>query len=189
MKRILHCLAALALSASAFGANAQDARAPDAQSPTATPPAAHSGGYDPIGDVLSAAIRSVEENASAWLLKATLYHGGAHIRGRDSLGCPVVAMRTVAVDPAIVSRRSIIFIKETAGMPLPGGGVHDGYWYASDVGGGIKGNRIDLFTGASAASMRFLSALNLHTLTVSKVGAFSGCPPTSGAGMRLASAG
>jgi len=95
----------------------------------------------------------------------------------------------VAVDPAIVSRRSIIFIKETVGMPLPGGGVHDGYWYASDIGGGIKGNRIDLFTGAGTASMRSASSLNLRTLTVSKVGEFSGCPPTDGgAGMRVADA-
>ena len=32
-------------------------------------------------------------------------------------------------------------------MLLPGGGMHDGYWYASDTGGAIKGARIDLFTG------------------------------------------
>ena len=63
-------------------------------------------------------------------------------------------MRTVAVDPSVVSRRSIIFIKETVGMPLDGGGVHDGYWYASDIGGAIKGARIDLFTGPGAGSMR-----------------------------------
>jgi len=185
LKRILQCLAALALSASAFSANAQDARAPE----SATPPSASSAKYDPIGDVLTAAIRSVEENAKDWLLKATLYHGGARMSSRDSLGCPVAAMRTVAVDPAIVSRRSIIFIKETVGMPLPGGGVHDGYWYASDIGGGIRGNRIDLFTGAGAASMHSAASLNLRTLTVSKVGQFSGCPPTDGgAGMRVADA-
>ena len=185
MKRILHCLAALALSASAFGAQAQDAQAPESQ----TPPSAHSDKYDPIGDVLSAAIRSVEENATDWLLKATLYHGGGGMKGRDSLGCPVSAMRTVAVDPAIVARHSIIFIKETVGMPLPGGGLHDGYWYASDIGGAIKGRRIDLFTGAGAASMRPMAALNLRTLTVSKVGSFTGCPPADGgAAVRVADA-
>jgi len=185
MKRILYCLAALALSASAFGAQAQDAQAGPAQ----IPGAARTPAYDPIGDTLAAALRSQDENASDWALRATLYHGGGGMSARDSLGCPVAAMRTVAVDPAIVSRRSIIFIKETVGMPLPGGGVHDGYWYASDVGGAIKGQRIDLFTGPGAASMRAMASLNLRTVSVSKVGDFSGCPPTDGgAGVRVADA-
>jgi 3D (Asp-Asp-Asp) domain-containing protein len=174
LKRILNCLAALALSASAFGAQAQDSQ------PAQTPAPAAAAAYDPIGDVLDAATRSQDENASDWALRASLYHGGGGMKARDSLGCPVAAMRTVAVDPAIVSRHSIIFIKETVGMALPGGGVHDGYWYASDVGGAIKGHRIDLFTGATATSMRPMAALNLQTLTVTKVGSFSGCPPIDG---------
>jgi 3D (Asp-Asp-Asp) domain-containing protein len=179
LKRILNCLAALALSATPLGAQAQIPQSVPAQTPA----------YDPIGDVLSAALRSSDENASDWALRATLYHGGGGMKARDSLGCPVAAMRTVAVDPAIVSRRSIVFIKETVGMPLPGGGVHDGYWYASDVGGAIKGQRIDLFTGPGAASMRPMASLNLHTLTVTKVGDFSGCPPTDGGvGLQVADA-
>ena len=122
------------------------------------------------------------ENAANWGLRATLYHGGHAMKAHDSLGCRVSPMRTVAVDPAIVARHSIIFIKETVGLPLEGGGVHDGYWYASDIGGAIKGNRIDLFTGADSGSMRPLQGLNLKTLTVSKVGDFSGCPPMDGGG-------
>ena len=180
MKRILNCLAALAFSASAFNAQAQLPQPVPAQTPA----------YDPMGDAITAALRSSEENASDWSLRATLYHGGGGMKARDSIGCPVAAMRTVAVDPAIVSRRSIIFIKETVGMPLPGGGVHDGYWYASDVGGAIKGRRIDLFTGPGAASMRAMASLNLRRLSVSKVGDFTGCPPTDGgAGLRVADAG
>jgi 3D (Asp-Asp-Asp) domain-containing protein len=179
MKRILYCLAALALSATALGAQAQIPQSVRAQTPA----------YDPMGDAITAALRSSDENASDWSLRATLYHGGGGMKAHDSLGCPVAAMRTVAVDPAIVTRRSIIFIKETVGMPLPGGGVHDGYWYASDVGGAIKGQRIDLFTGPGAASMRALASLNLRTLTVTKVGDFSGCPPTDGgAGVQVADA-
>lgn len=171
MKRILGCLAALALPATATGAELIPA------------------GYDPIGDIITASAQSTTENASDWNLRASLYHGGHHMTARDSLGCRVAPMRTVAVDPAIVSRHSIIFIKETVGMPLPGGGVHDGYWYASDIGGAIKGARIDLFTGAGAGSMRPLMPLNLKTLTVTKVGQFSGCPPVDGGeGERVASA-
>lgn len=166
MKRILACLATLALAAISFGAKAQP--------------------YDPIGDAISAATQSAVENATDWSLKATLYHTSRHSSARDSLGCKVSPMRTVAVDPAIVSRRSIVFIKETAGMALPDGSVHDGYWYASDVGGAIKGARIDLFTGRSAASMQALEGLNQRRLTVSKAGAFTGCPPLDGGVARVA---
>jgi 3D (Asp-Asp-Asp) domain-containing protein len=219
MKRIVACLATLALAASlANGAQAQSAIQPTAQSPTLdalTPQPIQAAAqtltdagaaaqapdaapktpnviqrvFDPLGDALAAAERSLVENAVAWSLKATLYHGGSGMAGRDSLGCRVSPMRTVAVDPSIVSRRSIIFIKETVGMALPGGGLHDGYWYASDTGGAIKGSRIDLFTGLGSGSMHALQGLNLKTLTVSKVGDFSGCPPLDGGiGDRVADA-
>ena len=189
MKRILQCLAAVAFSASAFSAQAQVPQPVAAQTPPLQTLPLQTPAYDPLGDAITAALRSDEENASDWSLRATLYHGGGGMKAHDSLGCPVAAMRTVAVDPAIVARRSIIFIKETVGLPLPGGGVHDGYWYASDVGGAIKGQRIDLFTGPGAASMRALASLNLRTVTVTKVGDFAGCPPNDGgAGTRVADA-
>jgi len=173
MKRILACLAALALPATAVAAE---------------PLAA---GYDPIGDVIAASASAplTVQTVSDLALRATLYHGGRHMGGRDSLGCRVAPMRTVAVDPTIVSRHSIIYIKETVGLRMADGGVHDGYWYASDVGPAIKGARIDLFTGDSAGSMRALMPLNLKSLTVTKVGEFTGCPPADGGeGAQVASA-
>jgi 3D (Asp-Asp-Asp) domain-containing protein len=160
MRRILACLATLTIIAASSAARAQ--------------------GYDPIGDIIAGVNESALENATAWGLKATLYHGGNGMSARDSLGCKVSPMRTVAIDRALVTRGAILFIKETVGLLLPGGGVHDGYWYASDTGGAIKGQRIDLFTGERAESMRPLEPLNLHTLTVTKVGEFKGCPPIDG---------
>jgi hypothetical protein len=59
---------------------------------------------------------------------------------------------------------------------MPDGRKHDGFWYASDTGGAIKGKRIDLYTGSGAGSMRPLMKLNLKTLTVKRVGEFDGCP-------------
>jgi len=59
---------------------------------------------------------------------------------------------------------------------MPDGRPHDGYWYASDVGGAIKGNRIDLFTGSGRGSMAPMMKLNLKALTVSRAGTFEGCP-------------
>lgn len=177
MKRILACLATLAFAASNLGVWATGAQA---QSPAQAAPQASQ--LDPIGDLIAGVDRSAVENATDWKLRATLYHGGRGMRARDSLGCVVSPMRTVAADRALVSRHTIIFIKETVGLPLPDGSVHDGYWYVSDIGGAIRGERIDLFTGPGAASMRPMMALNLKTLTVSKAGEFSGCPPIDGGG-------
>jgi 3D (Asp-Asp-Asp) domain-containing protein len=132
---------------------------------------------DPIGDLIASAVAAVAKAADAIMLKATLYHTGAPGVGtRDSLGCTVVAMRTAAVNGLSVPRHTLLFIKETVGLPMPDGRVHDGYWYASDLGGGIKGSRIDLFTGNGRASMAALAKLNQAMLTVQPMGRFTGCP-------------
>jgi 3D (Asp-Asp-Asp) domain-containing protein len=116
-----------------------------------------------------------------WRLSARLYHaGGGGATGNDSLGCRPIAMRTVAVDPRVVPRRTRLFIKETVGLRLPDGTVHDGYWYASDTGGAIRGTKIDLYTGHGRGSMRPVMPLNMSTLTVVEAGRFDGCPPAWG---------
>nr|QQZ51709.1 hypothetical protein JKL49_12640 [Phenylobacterium glaciei] len=124
------------------------------------------------------ALTGTVPGSADYRLRATLYHAGAKgVGGLDSLGCKVVAMRTAAIDRNLIPRRTILFIKETVGLSMPDGGTHDGYWYASDVGGAIKGQRIDLFTGAGAGSMKPMRPLNLSQLTVTKAGQFKGCPP------------
>lgn len=133
---------------------------------------------DPVGDMIMSVVTGSMPGAPGWNLKATLYHAGAKGVGNlDALGCKVVAMRTAAVDRKMIPKGSILFIKETVGLKMPDGSAHDGYWYASDTGGAIKGKRIDLFTGFNSASMNPLKALNLATLTAVKVGEFKGCPP------------
>jgi len=116
-----------------------------------------------------------------FMLKATLYHAGAAgVGGIDSIGCKPIAMRTAATDPRLIPRRTILFIADTVGLPMPGGGTHDGFWYASDVGGAIKGNRIDLYTGNGRGSMAPIMRLNLQRLKVVRAGPFKGCPKASG---------
>ena len=133
---------------------------------------------DPVGDLIMSVVTGSLPAGPGWNLKATLYHAGARgVGALDALGCKVVAMRTVAVDKNLIPKRSVLFIKETVGLKMPDGTSHDGYWYASDVGGGIKGERIDLFTGSGARSMGAARALNLASLTAVKVGDFKGCPP------------
>ena len=133
---------------------------------------------DPVGDLIASLVTGALPTGPGWNLKATLYHAGAKgVGALDSLGCKVVAMRTVAIDKNLIPKRSVLFIKETVGLKMPDGSAHDGYWYASDVGGAIKGQRIDLYTGSGARSMTQARALNLASLTAVKVGDFKGCPP------------
>jgi 3D (Asp-Asp-Asp) domain-containing protein len=193
MKRFLACLATLAcalvtaLGAASSGAYAEPAspaspvKPEPAQTPAAAPvqaPAPPQPVADPIGDLVSSAITGALPGSADYYLKATLYHAGERgIRALDSLGCKVVAMRTAAVDGIDLPRHTLLFIKETVGLPMPDGSRHDGYWYASDVGGAIHKGHIDLFTGDGAHSMSVLMPLNLATLTVMKAGVFHGCPP------------
>jgi 3D (Asp-Asp-Asp) domain-containing protein len=140
---------------------------------------AHAAQNDPVGDLISSVISGALPGTGVFNVKATLYHAGAKGVGvLDSLGCKVVPMRTLAVDKAIIPRRTVVFIKETVGLKMPDGQAHDGYWYASDVGGAIKGKRIDLYTGHGAASMKPMQKLSLATLTAVQVGQFKGCPPS-----------
>ncbi|HVY33138.1 MAG TPA: 3D domain-containing protein [Caulobacteraceae bacterium] len=132
---------------------------------------------DPIGELIRKTEDAAQDAVDALQVKATLYY--ARIKGmssRDSLGCKLAPMRTVAVAPSVIPRHSVVFIKETVGMAMPDGSVHDGFWYASDVGRAIKGLRVDLFTGVTAKSMRAFQTLNLATLSAVKVGTFEGCP-------------
>lgn len=114
-----------------------------------------------------------------WRARATLYHaGGGGATGNDSLGCRPIAMRTVATDPRVIPRRTRLFIRETVGMRMPDGTRHDGYWYASDTGGAVKGAKVDLYTGHGRGSMQPAMRWNTRTLTIQNAGRFDGCPPS-----------
>ena len=191
MKHFLACLATLACAlAASSGAYAEPAQPtgpvkPDqVQAPSHQPTSQSQASQsqppsDPIGDLVTSAITGALPGSADYYLKATLYHAGERgIRALDSLGCKVVAMRTAAVDGIALPRHTILFIKETVGLTMPDGSKHDGYWYASDVGGAIHKGRIDLFTGNGSSSMSALMPLNLATLTVMKAGVFHGCPPS-----------
>jgi 3D (Asp-Asp-Asp) domain-containing protein len=59
----------------------------------------------------------------------------------------LIPYRTAAVDPQKIPLGSVLFIPQAQGIPLPNGSEHDGYFLAHDVGGAIKGERLDLFVG------------------------------------------
>ena len=136
------------------------------------------------GSVSGAGMLSPEQQAlmaegADWTARVNLYHaGGGGATGNDSLGCRPIAMRTMAVDPRYIPRRTRLFIPETAGMRMPDGTIHDGYWYASDTGGAIKGQKIDFYTGNGRGSMAPAMRFNQRRLTLIDAGRFEGCPPS-----------
>jgi 3D (Asp-Asp-Asp) domain-containing protein len=98
--------------------------------------------------------------------------------GVDARDCPLLPYRTAATPPWI-PLGARLYIPETVGLLLPGGRRHDGYWYATDRGVGIEGDRIDLFMRFGKASMRAGEQFGLDYLKpvhVRLIGRLRGCP-------------
>jgi 3D (Asp-Asp-Asp) domain-containing protein len=66
-------------------------------------------------------------------------------------GLILVPFRTIAVDTTTYPIGTVLYIPSARGIEieLPSGKkvLHDGYFFAGDIGGAIKGNHIDVFTG------------------------------------------
>ena len=137
------------------------------------------GSTDSGASVLSPEQQAMMAEGADWTARINLYHaGGGGATGNDSLGCRPIAMRTIATDPRYIPRRTRVFIPETVGMRMSDGAIHDGYWYASDTGGAIKGQKIDLYTGHGRGSMSAAMRFNQRRLTLVDAGRFDGCPPS-----------
>lgn len=78
--------------------------------------------------------------------------------------CELEPLHSVAVDPKVIPLGSKIRIKETIGLRFPDGTLHDGIWFAVDVGGAIHGKRIDLFMGAGKENGFFLEKSGIDFL-------------------------
>lgn len=135
-------------------------------------------GSDAVPADLTAEQAALMAEEPDWSARASLYHaGGGGATGNDSLGCRPIPMRTLATDPRVIPRRTKLFIRETVGMRMQDGTIHDGYWYASDTGGAIRGQRVDLYTGNGRGSMQPVMRFNQQRLTITAAGRFDGCPP------------
>lgn len=84
-------------------------------------------------------------------LGRSLYYVAKGTYGDGVNGLQLIPFRTVAVDKTKIPIGSLIFIPDAVGVEiiLPDGSKskHDGYFFAADVGGAIKLNHIDVFTG------------------------------------------
>jgi 3D (Asp-Asp-Asp) domain-containing protein len=71
--------------------------------------------------------------------------------GDGAGGFQVVPFRSIAVDTRLIPLGTVLYIPAARGtaITLPSGrkAVHDGYFFASDRGGAIKDNHIDVFAG------------------------------------------
>ncbi|HWW07413.1 3D domain-containing protein [Collimonas sp.] len=69
-------------------------------------------------------------------------------------GFILVPYRTIAVDPSRIPFGTALYIPKAKGVEVtvvPGKTIrHDGYFFAADTGGAIKGQHIDVFCGATA---------------------------------------
>lgn len=79
---------------------------------------------------------------------------------------PLVPYRSVAVDPKVIPLGTHLYLRELDGAALPGGGTHDGCALAMDVGGKIKGDKIDWFVEAKANYRDLDDRLKLTHVTV-----------------------
>ncbi len=69
------------------------------------------------------------------------------------LGCgvrnlPLMPFRTIAVDPSVIPLESVLFVPELRGREFKLNDrsyIHDGYLFAGDRGGAIRGKHIDVF--------------------------------------------
>ncbi len=91
--------------------------------------------------------------------------------GLGTKGYHLIPFRSIAVDRTVVPIGTPLFIPEAVGMRLPDGTVHDGRFWTHDVGGGIKGKRIDIFTGLGRRQDVFSAAgiQNMRALTIYRV--------------------
>ena len=81
-------------------------------------------GSDSGTSVLSPEQQALMADGADWTARVNLYHaGGGGATGNDSLGCRPIAMRTIAVDPRYIPRRTRLFIPETVGMRMPDGAM------------------------------------------------------------------
>ena len=168
-----------AMAFPALGGEPVSYEAAVAADPVVVSTASSDEGSDSSERVLSAEQQALMAEGADWSARANLYHaGGGGATGNDSLGCRPIAMRTVATDPRYIPRRTRLFIRETVGLRMADGSIHDGYWYASDTGGAIKGQKIDLYTGQGRGSMSPAMPLNQRRLTIVNAGRFDGCPPS-----------
>jgi len=76
--------------------------------------------------------------------------------GDGVAGFVLVPLRTIAVDRKKIAYGTVLYIPQARGLDIATSSTasfkHDGYFFAGDTGGAIKGNHIDVFCGNKSES-------------------------------------
>jgi 3D (Asp-Asp-Asp) domain-containing protein len=76
--------------------------------------------------------------------------------GEGASGARLVPFRSIAVDPRFIRHGTVLYIPAARGVSFSDSDgekrSHDGYFFAADTGGAIKGPHIDFFLGARGAN-------------------------------------
>ncbi|HKA90470.1 MAG TPA: 3D domain-containing protein [Haliangiales bacterium] len=98
----------------------------------------------------------------------------AHPWGTGADGRALVPFRSIAVDPTVLAIGARYWVKELAGVTMPGaegGFVHDGCVSADDTGGHILGMHIDFFAALRSNYLILDNRLGLAAVTLYEGGA------------------
>ncbi|MFB6366005.1 stalk domain-containing protein [Paenibacillus elgii] len=99
--------------------------------------------------------KMIEVNATAYTASPAENGGYGPV---DYMGNPL-RLGTIAVDPSVIPLGSKVLIKGYSYMGLPANGL---YATATDTGGAIKGNRIDIFLPESRAQAKLFGMQNVQ---------------------------
>lgn len=89
--------------------------------------------------------------------------------GDGVMSYKLIPYRTIAVDKATIPYGSVIYVPKARGVTvtLASGtsAAHDGFFFAADTGGAIKGNHIDVFAGIARTNPfpTFVGSSEQHT--------------------------
>jgi len=90
-------------------------------------------------------------------IRYTLWYKAKGKYGDGVKDYKLVPYRTIAVDTTLIPIGTVIYIPEAKGkeiaLPDRSKSIHDGYFFAADIGGDIKKNHIDVFTGLNHSNV------------------------------------
>jgi 3D (Asp-Asp-Asp) domain-containing protein len=102
-------------------------------------------------------------------LSKTKFKVASSVYGEGVNDFRLIPYRTIATDPKLIPTGTLIYIPEARGaiINLDNGEtiLHDGYFFAGDVGGAIKDNHIDVFIGTHEKATFFPWIGNRSTAT------------------------
>ncbi|MFB0843209.1 stalk domain-containing protein [Paenibacillus oleatilyticus] len=118
--------------------------------------------YRPSAAVLAASKAPAPAYSKMIEVNATAYTASPEENGGygavDYMGNPL-RLGTIAVDPSVIPLGSKVLIKGYSYMGLPANGL---YATATDTGGAIRGNRIDIFLPESRAQAKLFGMQNVQ---------------------------